>query len=304
MKSARLAFVLLGLFWGSNFIYMKWAASTISPMQIAFLRVLFGFVPLAWVAWRRKVISASQLRHLHHFVVMGCVATAFYYFAITKGTALLPSGIAAVLGNAATLFTALFSAMFLRHEKMNGAMTAGVLLGLLGIVLIARPWEGAGGAIDPSGVFWLLMSSLVLGASYVYVRVFLTPLGLPPLALATWQMGIAVLVLAAVTDFGGVGRLLGDPLAAAGLVVGGGILGTGVSFFLYYTLLDAFGAVVASGATYMAPAVALVIGWAVGERFGPVECAALALIVASVATLHLGRRRSLARAATSDAVAP
>ncbi|SAK90441.1 permease [Caballeronia hypogeia] len=297
MKLARLAFVLLGLFWGSNFIYMKWASSSISPMQIAFLRVLFGFLPLALVAWRRKVINVRQLRHLHHFIVMGFVATAFYYFAITKGTALLPSGIAAVLGNAATLFTAIFSAFFLRNEKMSSMMSFGVLLGFFGITLIARPWEGASGSIELSGVFWLLMSSLVLGVSYVYARVFLTPLALPPLALATWQMGLAVLVLAAVTDFGGITHILREPLAAAGLVVGGGILGTGVSFFLYYYLLEEFGAVASSGTTYMAPAVALLIGWAVGERFGLLEFAALVLIILSVMTLHVGRQRSFKRAA-------
>ena len=296
MKPARVAFVLLGLFWGSNFIYMKWASSLISPMQIAFLRVLFGFLPLALVAWRKKAINLGQIRYLHHFIVMGFVATAFYYFAITKGTALLPSGIAAVLGNAATLFTAIFSIFFLRTEKLNGLMAIGVLLGFFGIALIARPWEGADGSIALSGVCWLVTSSLVLGLSYVYVRVFLSPLALPPLTLATWQMGLAVVVLAVVTDFGGVTNILDNPLAAAGIVVGGGILGTGVSFFLYYYLLEEFGAVASSGATYMAPAVALLIGWAVGEKFGPLEFAALLLIILSVLILHVGRQRTLRRA--------
>ncbi|MDR5815589.1 DMT family transporter [Caballeronia sp. LZ033] len=296
MRMARIALVLLGLFWGSNFIYMKWAASSITPMQIAFVRVLFGFLPLAFVAWRTKVIERRQLRHLHHYCVMGVLATAFYYVAITRGTALLPSGMAAVLGNAATLFTAIFSALFLRSEKLNSTMTFGVLLGFLGITLIARPWEGAGGTIDLTGVLWLLTSSMVLGLSYVYVRVFLTPLGLPPLALATWQMGIAVLVLAAVTDFNGISHLLNDPFAAVALVIGGGVLGTGVSFFLYYYLLERFGAVASSAATYLAPAVALVIGWAVGERFGWLELTAFVLVILSVVTLHLGRQRTVQRA--------
>lgn len=296
MKLARVAFLLLGLFWGSNFIYMKYASQFISPMQIAFVRVLFGFLPLAFVAWQRKVIHVRQLRHLHHFIVMGLVATAFYYFAITQGTALLPSGIAAVLGTAAALFTAIFSALFLKSERLNRVMAGGVLLGFLGITLIARPWEGAGSTIALSGVFWLLTSSLVLGLSYVYVRAFLSPLQLPPLTLATWQMGIAIVALAAVTHFDGISHIVGHPLAGIGLVIGGGILGTGISFLLYYYLLAEFGAVASSGATYMAPAVALLIGWAVGEKFGLPECIALVLIILSVVTLHLGRQRMVQRA--------
>jgi len=88
MKLTKAAFVLLGLIWGSNFIYMKWAALLISPTQIAFLRVLFGFVPLAWAASRKGVIRRSQIRHLPHFLVMAAVATAFYYVTIVKGTVL------------------------------------------------------------------------------------------------------------------------------------------------------------------------------------------------------------------------
>lgn len=290
---ARIAFLLYGLLSGANFIFMKWAAESISPMQVAFLRVLFGFLPLAAMAWHLNAVKLRQLRHLHHFMVMGLVATAFYFAAITRGTALLPSGLAAVLANANMLFTVVLSAIFLKEEKISGLMGVGVLAGFLGIVLIARPWEGAHGSIALSGVLWALASTAVLGASYVYGRVSLTPLALPPLALATWQMGIAVVALAAVTDFGGVTAIFADPLAAVGLIVGGGILGTGLTFFLYYHLLNELGAVASSGATYLAPAVALLIGWAVGESFGILEFAALLLIVLGVLTLHAGRQRSL-----------
>lgn len=290
---ARIAFLLYGLFSGANFIFMKWGAAAISPMQVAFLRVLFGFLPLALLAWHLRVVHLRQVRHVGHFMVMGLVATAFYFFAITRGTALLPSGLAAVLANANMLFTALLSLFFLKDEKFNGLMIAGVLVGFLGVTLIARPWEGAHGSIDSSGVFWVLTSTVILGASYVYARVFLTPLNVPPLALATWQMGIATAVLAAVTNFQGISAILAQPLAASGLIFGAGILGTGLAFFLYYYLVNELGAVAASSATYLAPAVALLIAWAVGEHFGWLELAALSLIVGGLVALHVGRQRSL-----------
>jgi drug/metabolite transporter (DMT)-like permease len=46
-KVAYLAFALLGVIWGSNFIFMKWAAEEVSPSQIVLLRVAFGFLPIA-----------------------------------------------------------------------------------------------------------------------------------------------------------------------------------------------------------------------------------------------------------------
>jgi len=306
MRLTYIAFVFLGLLWGTNFIYMKWAAVLISPAQIVLLRVFFGFLPLAFVAWRKRVIARSQLRLLPHFLVMAAVATAFYYYAIVRGTDLLPSGIAGVLGGSISLFTAICSLLFLRSEKLNGLMALGVVLGFAGIVLIARPWEGmgegAGNPIDLDGVFWMLSGAIILGVSYVYVRRFLTPHNLPPLALVTWQIGLALLIMLGVTNFTGMGRIVEDGRAAFGVVIGLGVLGTGAAFLIYYFLLQELGAVAASGATYITPVVALAISWFAGERVGLLEVAAAILILASIALLQVGRQRA-ARATARVATA-
>jgi drug/metabolite transporter (DMT)-like permease len=296
MRLTYLVFGLLGLFWGSNFIYMKWAAELITPAQITLLRVFFGFLPLAIVAWRKGVIKRDQVRHLPHFLVMAVLATAFYYFAIAEGTALLPSGIAGVLGGSISLFTTIATVLFLRTEKQNAMMMTGVLLGFAGIVLIARPWEGSDRTIDIDGVLWMLAATTVLGLSYVYVRRFLSPLNLPPLVLATWQTGLAVLVLLALVDRTGMANILHDWHAAVGVAVGLGVLGTGMAFLIYYYLLQELGAVAASGATYITPNVALLIGWFVGEKIGVLEIVAIILVLASIAMLQIGRQRAVREA--------
>ena len=53
-RAASVAFVVVGLIWGTNFITMKWAAETISPGQITLLRVLFGFLPVLVYALARR----------------------------------------------------------------------------------------------------------------------------------------------------------------------------------------------------------------------------------------------------------
>lgn len=293
MRLTYVAFALLGLFWGSNFIYMKWAAELITPAQITILRVFFGFLPLAVVAFRKGVIHRDQVRHLPHFLVMAVLATAFYYFAIAEGTALLPSGIAGVLGGSISLFTMIATLLFLRTEKPNILMLTGVLVGFAGIILIARPWEGTNRTIDITGVFWMLAATTILGVSYVYVRRFLSPHNLPPLALATWQTGLALLVLLLVVDRTGMGNIMQSWHAAAGVAIGLGVLGTGMAFLIYYYLLQELGAIAASGVTYIAPNVALLIGWATGEKIGLLEVAAIVLVLASIGMLQIGRQRAI-----------
>ena len=71
MSRAYAALIALGLIWGSNFIYMKWATALISPSQVVFLRVLFGFLPLAVMALRAGAITRDQLRHLKEAAFTG-----------------------------------------------------------------------------------------------------------------------------------------------------------------------------------------------------------------------------------------
>ncbi len=56
---------------------------------------------------------------------------------------------------------------------------------------------------------------------------------------------------------------------AVGLVLGLGILGTGLAYVIYYYIIEKLGAVSASSVTYIPPIVALAIGVIiVGERIG------------------------------------
>lgn len=63
------------------------SSSTKNTIVFRFLRVLFGFLPLAIATWDKEVSTVAS--HLPHFFVMARIATAFYHVAIDKGTALL-----------------------------------------------------------------------------------------------------------------------------------------------------------------------------------------------------------------------
>nr|WP_299245072.1 DMT family transporter [uncultured Halomonas sp.] len=289
MLRAYIALVALGIIWGSNFIFMKWATDLISPTQTVFLRVLFGFLPLALAAWRAKVLKRDQLRHLPHFAVMSVLATTFYYYGFVAGTARLPSSIAGLLSGSIPIFTFICAFLFLRQDRPTGQMAIGVALGFIGIALSARPGEGTDG-VALAGVFWMLAGTLSLGVSFVYAQRFLSPLKLPPLALATWQTGLALMTLLILTDFDGMAAITTDSRALLGVVVGLGMLGTGGAFFCYYFIIEKLGSVQAAGATYLAPVVAVIIGAAVGEEITGFVILALVLILGGVVLIQTGKR--------------
>ncbi len=283
------AFFLLGLIWGSNFIYMKLAAERITSIQIVFFRVLFGFVPVCIYAYLSGTLAWRHLKYIGHFFVMALLATTLYYYAYVKGTSLLLSGVAGALSGSIPLFSFALAILFLPEEKINRSRILGMIIGLMGVVTIGRPSGQDLISTNLEGVFYLVVGSLSVGASFVYAKKFIIPLKIPAAALTTYQLGIGLFLLALVTDYHGIGNIWTDLHASIGLIIGLGLLGTGGAYIIYYFIVENLGAVTASSVSYIPPVVALIIGaFIVGE---PIELADyLATLVIFIGVFLLKRR--------------
>lgn len=278
-----IAYLLLGVIWGSNFIYMKMAAEFISPLQVVFYRVLFGFIPVLVFACFKKVIRWSHFRHSLHFFVMSLLATSVYYFGFAKGSALLLSGLAGALSGSIPLFSFVLAICFISEEKSSLYRVFGILIGFVGVALIARPTGESLGTSNLEGVFYMVMGSLSVGASFVYAKKYIIPLKIPALALTAYQLGFGLLSLALVTDYDNIQAVFLHSHTSLGLIIGLGLLGTGLAYMIYYYLVDNMGAIAASSVTYIPPVVALLIGAIlVGEPIQLLDYLATALIFAGV----------------------
>ena len=261
-----IAFLTLGLVWGSNFIYMKWAVELITPLQTVFMRVLFGFVPVIVYAYYKNVLRFSHLKYSLHFFIMSLLGTTVYYYFFVKATSLLPSGITGALSGSIPLFTFVLGFIFLKEEKLNRYRILGAIIGFMGVVMIANPFATNLLNTNIQGVISISIGSLVLGTSFIYAKKFISPLNLNFSALATYQLGFALLSLFFVTDFNGISNVFTSTHVFLGLVIGLGLLGTGLAFIIYYYIVETLGAVNASSVTYIPPIVALFIGYVfVGE---------------------------------------
>lgn len=238
---------------------MKWSLVHITPFQIVFFRLVFGFLPVLMFALMSRQLVRSHLKYLGHFLVMAIFAVTDYYLFV-KGTELLPSGIAGAISGAVPLFTYLLSVIFISEEKLTFKKSIGVVLGLFGVFLVARPFDSQLTADTSAGVLYLSLAALGVGASFVYARRFITPLNIPAGVLTTYQLGLASILMLFITNYTGIEQIFTDGYATAGLVLGLGLLGTGVVFILYYYIVDHLGATTASSATYIPPVVALIIG--------------------------------------------
>ena len=253
-------FWLLGIIWGSNFIYMKMSSELISPFQIVFLRVLFGFVPVMIYALYKKEFRLEHVRHTGHFLVMAVIATIAYYYGFVKGSSLLLSGVAGALSGLTPILSFILAVIFLKEETVSRLKLLGILTGFLGVLLIANPFSSDIAATNLEGVLYNILGSFSVGASFVYAKKYVLPLKVPVTALITYQLGLSLVILFVFTDMQGIGHIFSNPFVAAGLVIGLGLLGTGLAYIIYYYIIDKLGAVSASSVSYIPPVVAIAIG--------------------------------------------
>ncbi|RXJ68018.1 EamA family transporter [Halarcobacter ebronensis] len=281
-KNAIIIFLLLGIIWGSNFIYMKWASELITPLQVVFLRVLFGFIPVFIYAYYKKAIKIEHLKYSFHFFIMSLLGTTVYYYFFVKATSLLLSGVTGALSGSIPLFAFILAVIFLKDEKFDKRIV-GILVGILGVILIAKPFEANIFESNLEGIIDIILGSLIVGSSFVYAKKFVMPLKIHFSALTTYQLGFALLTLLVVTKWEGISNITTSTHVFLGTVVGLGLLGTGLAFVLYYYIIEHLGAVTAASTTYLPPVVALIIGYFfIGEDIDLIDCLGTVLIFIGV----------------------
>lgn len=289
-KNPYIVFGFLAFVWGMTFLFNKAASTLITPTQIVMVRVVMGFLPVLLVAiWRRK-LALWHLRHLHHFVVMSLLAASVYYYAFATGISLLPASLAGMLSGAIPMFSFVAAAIFLRNEPINLRSVGGLLFGFAGVALIARPWDASVSAQDFAGIGYIALGSLCVGLSFVYARRFLSPLGISPIALCTYQLGLASVTLLFTCDMNGAGAIFTNWKIATGLFIGLGLFGTGIAYMCYYFVVEHLGAVKAASSTYIPPVIAILSGCLfLGETVTTLQLLATGAILAGVVIMQSGR---------------
>jgi len=134
LKGHILAFITIFI-WGTTFISTKILLKTFTPIEILFYRFLLGFLFL--IILYPKNLKLKDKKQEWYFVFAGLSGVSLYYLfeniALTYSTA---SNIG-VLVSVAPFFTAIFSWLFIKEEKLNKNFFIGFILSIIGIILIS-----------------------------------------------------------------------------------------------------------------------------------------------------------------------
>lgn len=279
------------LLWGTIGVASKaaFAIEPLSPLSLAFYRLLFCLPPLLAWGWLRFGPRLLAVRREHRGAVLLLAGTiglyqAFYFAAVREAGVTLATLVA--LGGAPFL-VALLAALFLKEQPGRG-MLAALLLAVPGAGLLIGLPGGPTAAGNP-----------LLGVLYAGIAA----LGYAAFALQSRRLARAYapvqLVLLA---FGGAALLLAPLALATGLslphrwetwslLLYSGLLPTAAAYLLFFAGLRHATATLAGLLTVLEPLTAAVLAWAFfGERLGPGGLLGGALILAALLLVSATRR--------------
>jgi len=127
---------ILALIWSSAFFNIKIATYSYGPVTIAFLRIVFGAIPVIGLCLFKKIKIEAFSKDWHWFALIGMVNLVIPFFLIAYGVQKVQSNLAAILMASTPLSATVLAHFFTSNEKINLTKTFGVLLGFSGIVFL------------------------------------------------------------------------------------------------------------------------------------------------------------------------
>jgi len=252
-----IAFIGLGMIWGSSFLWIKIAVQEIGPNTLVAYRVLFGLLFGIVVVLFQRAKWPSTRKEWLPLLVLGLTNIAIPFFLISWGEQVIDSGVASILDATVPLFTILVAHFLLHDDKMTIPKVLGLLMGFVGVVVLMSKDIGAssGSLLGQAAV---IVASVFYAASSIIARKYTedTPAifrSVGPLVSATAVMWLATFLVESPV------KVPTIPLIWVALLWLG-ILGSGFAFILLYYLIHEIGPTRATMVTYLFPLSGVTLG--------------------------------------------
>jgi len=282
---------ILSVLWGGSFFFNGVVLREVPPLTLVLLRVALASIfllPLLRVYGIRFPTGFSGWKP---FIAIGLFNNVLPFSLIVAGQTYIPSGLASILNATTPLFTVVVMAAA-GEEKLHARRIAGVIVGLIGVVILhGGGFHGKGLGFESGqgiGLLLCLAGAFSYGLSALLARRLLS--NSPPLGTATFQMLASTAMMVVVA--GVIDRPWQLPMPGATTwlgVIGLAALSTALAYIVFFQILRRSGATNVMLVTLLIPVTAILLGYLVlGEQISPHEILG-ALVIGSALLLIDGR---------------
>jgi drug/metabolite transporter (DMT)-like permease len=186
----------LAFVWGASYLFIKVAVDDIEPTTMMAVRcVVAAALLVPFVLWHAG--SAAGWRDLRAAwrpgLVLGLTNAAIPFTLIAWGEKHIDSGVAAVANATVPIFVTLLAIRFRPSERATGARMAGILVGLVGVAVLAGAAPDVGWW-PVAGILAVVLASVSYAASGLYGQGRVESISGPALAAASMAGGAVILL--------------------------------------------------------------------------------------------------------------
>lgn len=276
-----LLFISLCLIWGSSFILIAEGLETMSPYQVASIRIFFAglcFLPLI-----KKAYKETPKEALGPIILSGFLGTFFPAFFFSIAQTKIDSSLAGILNALTPIFTIAIGTFFF-HLKIGWLKWLGIFIGFTGMLITNLGGKHGINFDHLTYSLFVLLATIFYGLNVNVVNKYVQ--NVAPLHIATiafTSLIIPTLIVLGATGYFTHPNLMNGSWTKGTLIAGLlGLINTGVASVIFYQLMKKAGPVFASTVTYIIPFVAL--GWGIyfGETITSLQIIGMVVILAGV----------------------
>jgi len=286
-----IAFATVCVVWGTTYLAIRIAVSTIPPLILTSARYLVAGVIILAIALARGERVPRDRRTLGELALVGTLMVGVGNLAVVWAEQWVPSGIAALLVATAPFCVVLLELFRAEGERVDFRRGFGMLIGFAGVAMLVTP-GGAGKAYDSHFIAGALVIQLgCVGWQYGTMRGKYNLAHLPTMMSSAMQMlaGGAIVGVAAIVS-GELPRFHATPRTLAALAYLS-LFGSVVAYTAYNIAVKRLRMTTLSLYSYANPVVAVVLGWLIlDERLTWVSMLAMAVILSGMALVQFSRR--------------
>ncbi|MFL2840617.1 MAG: DMT family transporter [Pseudohongiellaceae bacterium] len=246
--------LILAAVWGSSFMFMRIASPEFGPISLITVRLLISAIVLFPILTYRKE-SRLILMNWSKFLWVGLVTTAIPFTLFSYVTLSLTAGHTSLLNATVPIFSAIIAWYWL-NEKLTGVGIIGLILGFLGVFILASLDAGASKALLLS-VMAALCGATILGYGSCFSRLHMQ--NFPAITVAAGTQLFAALFMVPLGLF-----FWPDAVPSIGAwlsVIALGIFCTALSLIFFFHLLQQVGVANTVAVAYLIPVFGVLWGY-------------------------------------------
>lgn len=248
----------LSILWGGSFYFIEVALVELRPFTIVFGRVFLAAIIMYLILKLFNHSLPTDRQQWKAFFMIGILNNIIPYSLIVWGQTQIEGGLASILNATTPVWGIILAHYFTGDERLTSNRLAGVILGLVGVVVMIGFDVLQGLGANVLAQLAIVLAALSYAVAGIYSKRFRDT---PPLVTSTGQvMTSALMMLPLVLIVDRPWQYAMPTLSTWAALLSMTILSTVIAYLIYFRLLKTAGATNSLLVTFLIPVSALLLG--------------------------------------------